>query len=613
MNTQILTIFILLFTQQLVCAQYYVSPTGSDNNQGTHQQPFRSIQKAADIMLAGDTCYIMKGIYRETVIPVNSGMSDNNPIVFASYNNERVVILGSDPVSGWSLYKDGIYKSYVPKNVSQLFVEGKRAYPARYPDYSGKDILSTSDWSPVTAKENGTAVFPNMNKPENYWIGAYCKVLTGRKWIAHVGKISGSNNDSVHCDKRSSPWNEEEPKIYLGEGMGYIYKHLNALDKTNEWHWQNDTLYYFPEDGAEIETLKVEARTRLYGFDCSNKSYIKINNIHFVWSSVNFSGATGCMFNKGSVWFPTPDFYYENSWTRNEKKGSSIDHWDGKGVTVSGRDNTIKNCYVAYSWGDGISVGGANNRIENCVVEHCNWSATDCAIISVTGEGHNIISNTIHTSARSALIHRHCRSSKFKYNHIYNCGLMCDDLGLTYSFRTNGAGSEISYNKLHDNHAHGTASGIYLDNYDSNYIVHHNVIWNCRHAIHTNRPGVNLEIYNNTIWSCEKSQRSWGHEGTELENVKVINNLSDKPWEKGTFFQTNIVSNPMFVDTLNMEFRLMKNSPAIDYGTHIPGITDNYIGAAPDAGAYEFGGKQWEAGSDIKIPDMSDIVVISEL
>ncbi|MEA3478028.1 MAG: LamG-like jellyroll fold domain-containing protein, partial [Bacteroidota bacterium] len=46
--------------------------------------------------------------------------------------------------------------------------------------------------------------------------------------------------------------------------------------------------------------------------------------------------------------------------------------------------------------------------------------------------------------------------------------------------------------------------------------------------------------------------------------------------------------------------------------THIPGITDDYVGTAPDAGAYEYGGDDWVAGSDIEIPDLSDIVIIPE-
>lgn len=614
-NYHILSLILFTILTQSIQAQYYVSPSGSDSNPGTFQLPFKTIQKAADLLVAGDTCYIMNGKYREQVIPANNGVL-GNPIVFTSYNNERVVILGSDSISGWSSHQGGIYKTYVQDTVIQLFVNGLRAFPARYPDFNSGDIYSTSDWNPVTANQYGDAVFSGMDKPENYWVGGYCKILTGQKWVAHIGKISSSNNDLIHCDERSAPWNDYNPGVYLGEGMGYIYKHLNALDKINEWHWQNDTLYYFPDDNLLIDTLLIEGRTRLYGFSCEEKSYIEIRNIHFVWSSVNFGQASGCVLDGGSIWFPTPFFYYDNSWTRNAggENNYSIDHWDGKGVHISGSNNSIKNCYVAYSWGDGISVGGSYNNVEDCLVEHCDFSATDCAAISSTGYGHNLIGNTLRTSARSILVHRFSDSTNIKYNHLHDCGLMCNDLGLTYSYHTNGGGSEIAYNWVHDNHASGAAFGIYLDNYDSNYVVHHNVVWNCSNAIQTNKPAVNHEIYNNTAWYCSNAQGAWGYAGTEIENQFVINNLSDKPWNIGTIFQTNLTTNnPQFVDPANGDFRLQEGSPAIDYGTHIPGITDDYVGGAPDAGAYEFGGEDWVAGSDVEIPDLSDIVIIPEL
>src|SRR6185369_2011236 len=46
-------------------ATYYVapSPTGSDANAGTEQAPFATIQKAADVAVAGDTIVVTAGTY----------------------------------------------------------------------------------------------------------------------------------------------------------------------------------------------------------------------------------------------------------------------------------------------------------------------------------------------------------------------------------------------------------------------------------------------------------------------------------------------------------------------------------------------------------------------
>ncbi len=52
---------------------YYVAPTGNDANPGTQSQPWRTIQKAANTLTAGEKVYIRVGTYHEQVIPQNSG------------------------------------------------------------------------------------------------------------------------------------------------------------------------------------------------------------------------------------------------------------------------------------------------------------------------------------------------------------------------------------------------------------------------------------------------------------------------------------------------------------------------------------------------------------
>ncbi len=596
-------LILLVFAGKNSSGQYYVSQEGSDSNNGTLKHPFKTIQKAASIMIAGDTCYIMKGKYYETVKPVNDGDKEN-PLVFTKFNNDTVfIITGKRLCNVWEKYKNDIYKVHFPDSVLQLFVNGKRAQIARYPDKKDGNMCSFNGWQEINAKANGDVLFKRMKKPENFWKGAYCVILAGKKWVAGIGKVKYSTQETVHCTGRSLPWNGYNPGIYLGQGYGYLINHLNALDKENEWYWNNDTLYYIPPKGVNPGKLDFDLRTEIYGFNLRGKKYTVIKNINFFGSSIDASDAENCVIDGCNILYPTPFFTYPNSWVR-DKGGAdnySIDHWSGKGVTISGKNNIIKNCYVANSWGDGISVGGSNNRVENCLVENCDWSATDAAAVSATGKYHSIIRNSMHTSARSILVHRMCNSTDIKYNDLYNCGLMCDDLGLTYSYRTNGGNSEIAYNLVHDNHAEGTASGIYLDNFDSSYIVHHNVVWNCKYAIHTNKPAVNHKIYNNTAWFCKYAMWTWGRPGTEVVNQEVINNLSDKPWNIGTTFRGNVVtSNPAFVDAIHGDFRLKSNSPAIDKGIIITGITDGFTGKSPDAGAFEYGVKPWKAGATVK-------------
>jgi len=50
-------------------AEYFVAVDGADSNSGSQEQPFRTIQKAADMMKAGDTCYVRGGEYGMMVDP----------------------------------------------------------------------------------------------------------------------------------------------------------------------------------------------------------------------------------------------------------------------------------------------------------------------------------------------------------------------------------------------------------------------------------------------------------------------------------------------------------------------------------------------------------------
>lgn len=88
---------------------YYVSTTGNDiTGTGTLSNPWKTIQKAADTMKAGDTCIIRGGTYRETVTLHTSGTSAK-PINFEAYTGENVTVSGADPVTGWKNYSGSIY------------------------------------------------------------------------------------------------------------------------------------------------------------------------------------------------------------------------------------------------------------------------------------------------------------------------------------------------------------------------------------------------------------------------------------------------------------------------------------------------------------------------
>ncbi len=71
----------------------YVAPGGNDNNSGTIDKPFKTIQAAVDRAWAGDTVYVHSGTYSEAVKITHSG-SNANPITIKAFPGETPIIDG---------------------------------------------------------------------------------------------------------------------------------------------------------------------------------------------------------------------------------------------------------------------------------------------------------------------------------------------------------------------------------------------------------------------------------------------------------------------------------------------------------------------------------------
>jgi parallel beta-helix repeat protein len=65
-------------------ATYYVATTGNDNNPGTTSQPWRTIKKATNTVVAGDTVIVNPGTYNERINVSRSGTSDSSRITFSA-------------------------------------------------------------------------------------------------------------------------------------------------------------------------------------------------------------------------------------------------------------------------------------------------------------------------------------------------------------------------------------------------------------------------------------------------------------------------------------------------------------------------------------------------
>jgi hypothetical protein len=96
----ILSLYLFLIALTIHAANYYIDqnhPSANDQNIGTIDQPWETMEKANRILIAGDTVFIKSGTYNSYISPDNSGTA-NSLITFKNYRSDKVVI--SDAIYG---------------------------------------------------------------------------------------------------------------------------------------------------------------------------------------------------------------------------------------------------------------------------------------------------------------------------------------------------------------------------------------------------------------------------------------------------------------------------------------------------------------------------------
>ena len=96
---------------------YYVSTKGNDENCGSADFPYRTINKAASVAVSGDTVRVYGGVYREWVDPKNGGLNDGARITYEAVEGETPVIKGSELVCDWERVDERIWKKVLPNSV----------------------------------------------------------------------------------------------------------------------------------------------------------------------------------------------------------------------------------------------------------------------------------------------------------------------------------------------------------------------------------------------------------------------------------------------------------------------------------------------------------------
>ena len=586
-----LTIIIAIITVSCNSNFIYVSEeSGSDNGNGTESIPFKSISKALSVAVKGQTIKVSKGIYREKIKITTSNIS-----IIA---DKDVFVTGTNQVKAFENAGNGLYKACVPKKVTQLFADGIPQVRAKYPDQKVSPDLF--NFTTINVSVSGdTLISDDLPDIDGFFNGATVWMIVWKRWVGGTAKVKEHKGHMLILSDISLP--------YRGEGIAFISDNKNCLDNDGEWYWNNDTLYYFNRN-VDISGVNIEAKTRETLIELNGVSDVKIRGLDGYAGNVVFRNTNGCRISNGNFkWLNDYDFIDSKSYYRKREMDPLSMY--GLGIAMLGENDTLSCCEISWAAGDCVSLHGKGNVIIDCKVHDGNYRGTDAAPIAMGGTGNEILYSEIYNGGRDVISASSAHAYRIMHNIIHNTGLIAWDVGLIYTYGTDGENAEIAYNIVYDAKSDNPetwwgASGIYLDNNSRNFLVHHNVSFNAKGlGIQVNDPGRNIRVYNNTVFNTTYDMTPYNNgqfPGIKGTNCKFYNNYFDRPVKKTEWIEdkNNIYANEdLLQDREFGNYIPRKDSRLIDAGIIVEELKDiPFTGKAPDVGAFEYGMPPWKAG-----------------
>ena len=605
---------------------FYVSLEGDDANDGSLDKPFRTIQKAVDVMQPGDTCYVRGGVYHEEVKPAKSG-TEGNPITITNYEDEEVVVSGCRQITGWTKdeNKEGVWKASMPWSLgedgceNQVFIDGDIAWEARYPNIQEGDTMT--NFTRATTK-SGTGFVAGTNKEKSQLVDPDLKVFTdpstfdgatiwdvpGSGWTALTSKVESYDPETGTLTYTSTLRGKN--KSYYQPGAGstyYVFGSYGLLDAENEWWYdeENQELYVKTPGGVnpDVTGLYVEAKEYSNAFNLSDCSYVNIEGI-------DVRGAT-VITNESSSHIQLKNMHMEyvghNSTLELNDLVSNACVQDDLGVLLKGTFIEVNSCELAYSSGPIINVQGSDNSVINCYIHDGNYIGSYCGHTKLSGRRQFISNNTMTDSGRDTVSFRDLAESVVQYNDISGSARLTKDVGIMYAANTDGQNTLIHHNFIHDSYNPSSTNdnGLYPDEMTHNLIIFNNVVWNVKsNAMQLNQPSLYNLVYNNTGFNKATVADGYNASFSDSTGRQWVNNYfsgkSNNTYNvKGTWNYNNSAPGEAgFANPENGNFTISTDSILAGAGLPVSGVT----GDVPSVGAYEPGEAEFVVGHNFENP-----------
>ena len=497
---------------------------------------------------------------------------------------------------------------------NQVFVNGEMMPEARWPNTNRDPLRPTLAGCCVKSQGGTSATVENNEIPDlpEGWIGA--TVWTNEWYVTRTGTVTGGTAGKLTA-QMTAAWDR-------GGYWFYLVGKLGLLDSEGEWFYDggSQNLYLWAPGG--VRPSSVEVKQRNFAFDLTDRSYVVLRNLKLFASTITTSDSS-----KGVVIDGIHAKYVSHHMTlpplpKSEQAPSSDDglivasHSHDTGIQLRGSGHTLKNSIIEWSSGNGVLLEGTDHTVTNNIIANSNYMVSYAAPVRINGTDHRITYNTIEGAGRDAInIDWHTagfdlRNIEIAYNDISRFGMLSTDLGAIYvCCYVNLEGGSIHHNWIHDAQAFSPfwgTRGIYLDIETYNSTIHHNVVWNITggkdsfYLVAGSPRGYN-RVFNNTFLGSVDIDSS-----VETRNNIFRRFLSTSAAAGQQSNNLFMETEPKFSETTSddtnsiLDFTLQPGSPAVDTGIAIPGITEGFVGTAPDIGAYERFAPIWKAGSPLR-------------
>ena len=321
MKKLFVTAICILCSHWLLAGEIWISPKGSDFNDGTRQSPKATLTSALrqarewrrtedNRIQGGITIYMEGGTYafHEPVFirPEDSGTKES-PTIIRSVGDEKVILSGGISINGWK--KQGkVWVADVPVfngrplDFRQLWVNGKKAVRARdVEDFEKMNRICSVDEKNEILYVPAVSIRRLIDNKGNLK-AKYAEMVLHQMWCVANLRI---RSVEVQGDSAAIRFHQPESRIQFehpwprpmvttdGHNSAFYLTNARELqDVPGEWYHDIDArkIYYYPREGEKMQEAKVivpavETLVRVEGTVDRPVCHIRFEKITFSYTT----------------------------------------------------------------------------------------------------------------------------------------------------------------------------------------------------------------------------------------------------------------------------------------------------------------------------------------